>query len=870
MMLLGEITDLDVGGGPWGRGYLRARSPITPDDWFFAGHFKDDPCMPGTLMFDGCLQAMAFYLAALGFTTDKDGWRFEPVPERPVQLRCRGQVTPQSRELIYEVFVEEVRAGPIPTLCAQVLCTVDGLKACHCANIAVQLVPDWPLGSHPELLEGHVDRGRVAVVDGFRFGYASLLASAWGPPQDSFGPIYASFGNRRLPRLPGPPYHFMSRIARVDGPIGVMRAGTSIEAAYEVPPECWYFCENSYPTMPWCIFLEVALQPCGWLAMATGAAGEWEEDVYFRNLDGTATWTREIRPDAGVVTTRVRLIDISRSAGVVIMTFDVEQTLDGEVVCRINTAFGFFPAALFVDQPGLPITAEEREWFDRPSAFAVDLTMRPHHYFGENPRLPGRQLLMIDRVTGFWPDGGRAGLGRLRAEKRVDASDWFFKAHFFQDPVQPGSLGLEAMVQLLQFYLIERGLADGLSRPRFAPLDLGRTMRWKYRGQVVPTSGVVVVEIEVTEVGCDDVGAFAVADAWLSVDGKRIYSASNVGVRAVAGSGETAATRETRHLDATGARGFWRNRLGTRQGLPEDLMDALATRFVGRVVMEDVAAFEAIRGRPAIFLANHQVGIESLLFSVLVSGLNHRVLVAIAKAEHRESWLGQLVRHIARYPGAADPRNLVFFDRSDGASLLPQLQELGRRMTADDASLLVHVEGTRAQAAGVPVTRISAVWADLAVATGAVIVPVRFTGGLPIAGVPARLEFPVGFGRQDYYLGRPMLPDDLRPFDVAERQRRVLDAINALGPREESPSSADPAFARAVDEWCRRTDGSVERAVLLASLAALPDPSEQTHALLADARADGPERRGGRWVEEMRGWFFGAGELVSRGGREPA
>jgi 3-hydroxymyristoyl/3-hydroxydecanoyl-(acyl carrier protein) dehydratase len=382
---------------------------------------------------------------------------------------------------------------------------------------------------------------------------------------------------------------------------------------------------------------------------------------------------------------------------VVIVSFDVEQLLADDVVCRMDTVFGFFPSAAFADQPGLPTSDEERAWLERPCAFDVDLTARPARYCGQAPRLPGAMLLMLDRVTGYWPDAGRAGLGRLRAEKRVDASEWFFKAHFFQDPVQPGSLGLEAMLQLLQFYVIERGLADGLPAPRFTPLDLGRTLRWKYRGQVVPANRRVVVEVEVTEAGRDERGAYAVADAWLWVDGKRIYSASNLGVRAVPGA--PAAGDERRRaspLDTTGARAFWRRRLGTGPGLAEDLVDGLARQFVGDIVLADAAAFGALRGRPVVFLANHQVAVESLLFATLVPGLHDRVVVALAKAEHRETWMGQLMRLIARVPGGADPRTLVFFDRSDGASLLPILEELRRRMTEEDASLLVHVEGTRA------------------------------------------------------------------------------------------------------------------------------------------------------------------------------
>jgi 3-hydroxymyristoyl/3-hydroxydecanoyl-(acyl carrier protein) dehydratase/1-acyl-sn-glycerol-3-phosphate acyltransferase len=457
--------------------------------------------------------------------------------------------------------------------------------------------------------------------------------------------------------------------------------------------------------------------------------------------------------------------------------------------------------------------------------------------------------MMLDRVTGWWPEAGRAGKGRLRAEKRVDAGEWFFKAHFFQDPVQPGSLGLEAMVQLLQFYVIASGLADGLPSPRFEPLDLGRTLRWKYRGQVVPSNRTVVVEVEVTETGRDGRGVYAVADAWLWVDGKRIYSASNLGVRAVPGAADAAPPRPSA-FDSTGARAFWRRRLGTGSGLAEDLVDGLAAQFVGDVVVAD-ETLRALRGRPAIFLANHQVGVESLLFATLAAGLNDRVVVALAKAEHRESWMGRLMRLIAQQPGVADPRTLAFFDRSDSASLLPILEQLRHRLQHEDASLLVHVEGTRSLAARRPVAHMSGVWIDLALAAGAPIVPVRFSGGLPLQEADARLEFPVGFGRQDYHVGRPLPPDELLRLDLVARQRRVLDAINELGPREEMPGDPDHAFPAAVDSWRGRAR-SAERAVLLAALANVAAPSDEGRRLL-----EAPERTAG-WLAEMTRFLFDA------------
>ena len=127
--------------------YARTQT-IRPDDWFFDGHFKNDSCMPGTLMFEGCLQTMALYLASLGYSLDRDGWRFEPILEETYALRCRGQVLPSSRELVYEVFVDEVIDGDTPKLYADILCTVDGLKAFHCRRMGLQLTPDWPLEKH--------------------------------------------------------------------------------------------------------------------------------------------------------------------------------------------------------------------------------------------------------------------------------------------------------------------------------------------------------------------------------------------------------------------------------------------------------------------------------------------------------------------------------------------------------------------------------------------------------------------------------------------------------------------------------------------------------------------------------------------------
>jgi len=529
MLLLGRVTCLEHQGGPWGRGYLQAESPIQADDWYFQGHFKNDPCMPGTLMFEGCLQAMALYMASLGHTIQRDGWRFEPVPEERYPLICRGQATPSSRLIRYEVFVDEVIAEPIPTLYADILCTVDGLKAFHARRMGLQLIPGWPL---EDLHIGAQRHSEAVVRGGICFDGRGLLASALGPPSQAFGPMYRRFdGPRRVARLPGPPYHFMSRVTQIQGEIGVMEPGAEIELIYEIPPEAWYFQENGHPVMPFAILLEAALQPCGWLASYVGSALKERQDLSFRNLDGEGRVLAELKPNSGALHSRIKLLEISRSAGMIIERFEVECSLGNTPVYQLQTLFGFFPKAALEAQVGLPSSSVEEALFNAASSFSLDLRRRPAPYCEGSLSLAGPMLLMLDEISGYWPEGGARGLGQARGEKWVDPGEWFFKAHFFQDPVQPGSLGLEALLQLLQFVMIEKGAGGGMRAPRFESIALKQPMIWRYRGQVVPSNRRISTTLELKEYLHDERGVLACADGSLWVDGTRIYEARGLTIR---------------------------------------------------------------------------------------------------------------------------------------------------------------------------------------------------------------------------------------------------------------------------------------------------------------------------------------------------
>ncbi|MGE3671092.1 MAG: beta-ketoacyl synthase N-terminal-like domain-containing protein [Polyangiaceae bacterium] len=1233
-LFLDSVPVFDPQGGPWGRGYLRAESPVTPDDWYFAGHFKNDPCMPGTLMFEGCVQALSFYLAAMGYTLDRDAWRFQPVTDAPIDMRCRGQVTPTSGRLSYEVFVEELIAGPEPTIYADVLCSVDGHKAFHARRVGLKLVPDWPMSADSRLLDrftepafpGARPAASVRTEKGdFTFDFRSLLACAWGRPSEAFGPMYArydgppDFAPMAVPRLPGPPYHFLTRVVDVQGPIGEPKPGASVVVEYDIPADSWYFDDNGARSMPYCVLLEAALQPCGWLASYVGGA-LGDSEVMFRNLDGTGTLKAELLDNAGILRSEVKLTKVSRSAGMTLVGFDVQCFLGDRLVYDMTTLFGFFPPDALKNQVGLGVSPADKALLERESNFSADLTSRSGPYYERSARLPGSKLDMLERITGYWPGEGSHGLGTMRGEKRVRSGDWYFKAHFFQDPVQPGSLGIEAMIQLLQLWMLEQGLDAGIPDARFEPIALDQALTWKYRGQVVPHNDTVTTTLEITEQRVENGSALCVANASLWVDGIRIYEAQNLGMRLVSGappsslkavpthisaapspagtqssatpgaiteryslqatpwladhcptyarpalpmmsvvdllgravadaarplelvrlkdvqlagwidfdgdqervlrtevtalpdqgklkafrvvlldasqaeavqlaaavalagqrpeaptalpqltgealedpyaaarlfhgpafqlllrateaplpaatvgasavldagastvprgllhpalldaglhaiphdrlerwaavpagrvgyparvlqldvfgpvpqqgevrcevrvdgfllepdlprfrlqwigqgaSGEQAvfaemllaeacfpqgklgalpplerraflrdkryvpgaslsrhtdgdtrlsqaeadasnwmpgtlehvygtanagriavhehvAAREQLHpgllpdglplsrprvvagrdgddylvrdaeaspvaerLDLSSVRNHWTGALGVNGSwLGSDLWEGLIERFVERVVLTAPEAFYAIAGKPAIYIANHQVQIESLLITNLLSALSGTQVVTMANAKHETRWIGWILRSLFSYPGARDPRAIVYFDQSAPDSMFHILADLKQRLSQGD-SFFVHAQGTRAQSCREATSKLSSLFLDLAVEQRLPIVPVRFSGGLPVEPCQGKLEFPHGFGRQDYWVGEPIAPEVLSALPYAARRSHVLDAINGLGPAPhgESPHPPDPNFEGEVRRWMQLSGVDEVRATLLMTL----------------------------------------------------
>ena len=138
-----------------------------------------------------------------------------------------------------------------------------------------------------------------------------------------------------------------------------------------------------------------------------------------------------------------------------------------------------------------------------------------------NPQLPYPPMLMIDRIIKISEQGGIANKGMIEAEFDINPNLWFFKCHFLGDPVMPGCLGLDAMWQMVGFYL---GWIGGEGRGR--ALGLGEL---KLAGQVLPNVRKVVYNVDIKRVMRSKL-VLGIADGWLSMDGEIIYRAKDLKV----------------------------------------------------------------------------------------------------------------------------------------------------------------------------------------------------------------------------------------------------------------------------------------------------------------------------------------------------
>jgi acyl transferase domain-containing protein/3-hydroxymyristoyl/3-hydroxydecanoyl-(acyl carrier protein) dehydratase len=379
--------------------------------------------------------------------------------------------------------------------------------------------------------------GQNRIPDTVPFTPWHLFEFATGDISQCFGEAFNVYQGRTPPRTPCGDLQVVTQVTEVIGQRMDFKTPASCVAEYVVPEDAWYFTHNTNDNwMPYSLLMEIALQPNGFISAYMGTTLKYpNKDLYFRNLDGHGELIKQVDLRGKTIVNKSVLLSTSMAGGAIIQSFSFDLSVDGESIYRGGAVFGYFSADSLTNQLGIDNGQIKQPWFVTHKTpikqiNQIDLTDKQSKLFQkiENKpayRLAGGQLNFIDHVS-IVEGGGDYQVAYIYGERDIDASDWFFRYHFHQDPVMPGSLGVEAIIELLQCYALSHDLGKEFKNPRFnTPMT---KVEWKYRGQITPLNKKMNVDIHLKEMIKTDSEIRLIGDANLSKDGLRIYQVKDI------------------------------------------------------------------------------------------------------------------------------------------------------------------------------------------------------------------------------------------------------------------------------------------------------------------------------------------------------
>ncbi|MFD8393991.1 beta-ketoacyl synthase N-terminal-like domain-containing protein, partial [Streptomyces sp. NPDC059680] len=525
-------------GGPRGLGKLTAVKRLEPDAWYFTCHFPDDPVLAGSLVAEGAVQLLQIYLLYLGMHLTLPDARFQTVTDERIDVRVRGQVTPAHQEIRYEVEIMEVTLLPRPTVMADILVYLGDKPVIKMRNLGLQVQEkdDTPYrpetGGVPAFLGRRNRSGEPAMINELHLAHA-----AKGLLDMAMGPEFKIYRDSRAPYIPNGDFQFVDRVMSLKGTRGDLGPGSEMVTEYDSPADAWYYQHNSYPHMPNCVYMETSLQAAIFLGYYLGATLKDPQQQYaIRNLDGRATLVKDVDLRGKTIRHHSKLLMTSAVSGAVLQNFSYELSADGEVFYTGESLFGYFSEAALANQLGLDNGTYAAPWIEQeqPTAERVRRIELPDDApaftdpEGGHLRLPGGHFHLVDHVD-LVADGGRHGAGYLHGYRQVRPDEWYFDCHFHRDPVMPGSLGVEAVLQAMRLFVLEQGLAEGIDNPRFA-MATGIETSWKYRGQILRNDKELRFDVHIKEVRREADRLLLVADADLWKPGLRIYQLTDAAI----------------------------------------------------------------------------------------------------------------------------------------------------------------------------------------------------------------------------------------------------------------------------------------------------------------------------------------------------
>ena len=535
MLMLDRITKADIHGGPYGLGEIIAEKDLSPDDWYFPCHFRDDQVLAGSLQAEGGGNLLRFFMMMLGLQRLKKDARFQPIYGVPQKVRCRKEVTPNDKKLIYRLVIKDVGLLPDPYVIGDLEIIVDGVITVHFADLGLQLREK----DTPKYLEQP-----KKITENVLLNEQDIEIFALGRLADCFGPEYAVYDNRALSRQPNTDLQVVSRVIKIDGERFNFKKETNIWTEYDVPEDAWYYKQNASMTMPYAILMEIALQPCGLLGAYLGSTLQFpEKDLYFRNLDGDGEM---FDLPAGtdfrgkVIHNKSTLTSSTSLGGFVIQKYLFEVSVDGHVFYKGFSSFGFFPQEALAQQVGLDNGKDVPAWYVQNNLttkdyfqIKLDSLYAKMKLYKENDksntfRLSENQLDLLDSGL-VVKNGGEFSKGYIHCSKAIHTYDWFFTCHFYSDPVMPGSLGVEAISQAMQLFALQQDLGKDFKNPRFVQVANNKT-EWKYRGQIKVNVENMHLEVHFKTIEKRGDTLVIIANAYLWNEGTRIYQLTDLAI----------------------------------------------------------------------------------------------------------------------------------------------------------------------------------------------------------------------------------------------------------------------------------------------------------------------------------------------------
>ncbi|NEC84558.1 beta-ketoacyl synthase N-terminal-like domain-containing protein [Streptomyces sp. SID12501] len=537
LRMVDEIV-IDRTGGPRGIGSITAHKRLEPDAWYFECHFPDDPVLAGSMVAEGAVQTLQAYLLHQGMHLMLPDARFQTIVGLETEVQVRGQITPQHREIRYEIEIMELTLLPRPSVVADILVYLGDKAVIRMRNFGIQIreKDGTPYragpGGIPEFLGRRNRAGEPAMINELHLAHA-----AKGDLGTAMGPEFDVYKDSRAPYIPNGDFQFVDRIMRLTGTRGELKPGAEMVTEYDSPADAWYYRENAHPHLPNCVLMETSLQAAILNGYYLGATLKQPETEYaIRNLDGRATYVKDIDLRGRTIRHHSTLLMTSAVSGAVLQNFKYELSADGEVFYTGESLFGYFSEAALTNQVGLDNGTYVAPWIEqeKPAASRIRRIELPDDAAaftdptGGRLHLPGGHYHLVDHVD-LVTDGGKHGAGYLHGYRQVRPDEWYFDCHFHRDPVMPGSLGVEAILQGLRLFVLEQGLAEGIDNPRFG-LAVDVPTSWKYRGQILRHDRELRFDVHVKEVRRDAGRLVVVADAELWKPGLRIYELTDVAI----------------------------------------------------------------------------------------------------------------------------------------------------------------------------------------------------------------------------------------------------------------------------------------------------------------------------------------------------